>query len=270
MCGDGASPMKNYPHNNPQSHCKLSKGFSLVELMVSLVIGLVILLALYVVLMSNIQSLSTTEAQSALTDNGQRASQFIRQMLKNAGYRPFDTVSIGATFDIPANWVTQNQVISGTDGGLSGVVPGTDTLIVRYRGAENGTLVDCSGLAVPVDDQIIVTIDVADNQLRCTDSLTDTPYIVADGIESLQVRYSLLDTNRYIVAPDLDSSQWEQVDVVEFAVLARSSELTSSGATNSRSYDILEGALTATGDRFLRSVYEESVVVRNLVLSGRL
>jgi len=262
--------MNNPIHNNAQSHLKFNKGFSLVELMVSLVIGLVILLALYVVLMSNVQSLSTTEAQSALTDNGQRASQFIRQMLKNAGYRPFEAVSIGAAFDIPDDWVTQNQVISGTDGGLTGTVPGNDTLVVRYRGAENGTLVDCSGLAVAVDDPIIITIDVVDNQLRCTDSLTDTPYIVADGIESLQIRYSLLDTNRYIVAPDINSSEWEQVDVVEFAVLARSSELTSTGATNSRSYNILEGTITATGDRFLRSVYEELVVVRNLVLSGRL
>lgn len=241
------------------------RGFSLVELMVSLVIGLIILLALSVVLMGSINSVATAEGQSALFDNGRRASNFVRQMLQQAGYRPFARTVSGFGFNPDPNWATTYQTAAVTDGGIDGV----DVLNVRFWGSSNGLVVDCSGTPVADTTSISVTIDVVANQLRCTDSVSGVPQVVARDIESLQVRYSLLDESDYINNLAVNDNRWERLNRVEFAILARSSELSANGPVNNRSYEVLEQTITAPSDRYLRSVMQESVLVRNLIMSGR-
>ncbi len=246
---------------------KYHHGFSLVELLVSLVIGLIILLALYVVLMGSISSVSTSEAQGALVDNGRRSSNFIRKMLQQAGYRPLDRTTMGFGFEPHSDWATLYQVTNGVDGGATA----SDQLQVRFWGAENGLVTDCSGEPIAINQFAIVTIDVLHNQLRCTHEINGVTVtqIVSDNIESLQVRFSLIESNDYIRALSAGDDRWERVNRVEFAILTKSSELSAGGTTNSNNYQVLDTEITAPGDRFLRAVYQESVWVRNLIISGR-
>lgn len=250
------------------SRYEIDQGFSLVELLVSLLIGLVILLTLYVVLMGSIVSVSTTEGQSALVDNGRRGTIFIRQMLQQAGYRPFSQTVSGFGFRSDPTWATTHQTVyveqnSAASGGLS------DSIRVRFWGAENGLVVDCSGSPVASTDTIEILIEVSDNKLWCTDNVGTPPQIVAQEIESLQVRYSLLNENEYINNLDVTDNRWERINRIEFALLSRSSELTAGGPLNSQTYQVLEEVIVAPGDRYMRAVSQESVFVRNLIMSGR-
>ncbi|MBQ1784429.1 MAG: PilW family protein [Gammaproteobacteria bacterium] len=247
-----------------------SSGFSLIELMIAMVIGLIILLAIYVVMMSSLRGLGTTEAQSALTDNGRRATSFIRQMLQQAGYRPLERTQLGFGFPERAGWETM-QVVRG----LATDASGNDGLEIRLWGSANGTVSDCLGADVADTEWIIISLAIVDNSLVCghvrNDSSSVTNQIVVSAIERLRFRFSLLDEARYLRQNEIAAGRWDEIERVDFALLARSdSEMPRGDAVvNTRSYQVMDTTVTAPGDRFLRSIYHESVSVRNLILVGR-
>ncbi|GAB2584360.1 PilW family protein [Nitrincola alkalisediminis] len=61
------------------------KGFSLVELMIALVLGLIIILGVTSVLLSNLQTYSLTQGQSQVQENGRFSLDIIGQDLRMAG-----------------------------------------------------------------------------------------------------------------------------------------------------------------------------------------
>lgn len=247
-----------------------ASGFSLVELMIAMVIGLIILLAIYVVMMSSLRGLGTTEAQSGLTDNGRRATTFIRQMLQQAGYRPLERTQLGFGFPERAGWETM-QVVRG----LAADGAGNDRIDIRFWGSANGTVSDCLGANVSEIEWVIISLSVVDNSLVCSHVRSDNSsvdnQVVVSAIERLRFRYSLLDETRYLRENEIAGERWDEIDRVDFAVLARSDSEIPAGDSviNTRSYQVMDVTVTAPGDRFLRSIYHESVSVRNLILLGR-
>lgn len=61
------------------------KGFSLVELMIALVLGLIIILGVTSVLLSNLQTYSLTQGQSQVQENGRFSLDIVGQDLRMAG-----------------------------------------------------------------------------------------------------------------------------------------------------------------------------------------
>lgn len=68
-------------------------GFSLVEMMVSITIGLLIVAALIGVLASNSRSSKTNERTSELQSNGRYALDHLKRELRHAGYRGYTPVA---------------------------------------------------------------------------------------------------------------------------------------------------------------------------------
>jgi len=68
---------------------KRARGFSLVEMMISLTIGLMIIAALIGVLVSNSRSSQTNERTSELQGNGRYALDYLKRELRQAGYRGY-------------------------------------------------------------------------------------------------------------------------------------------------------------------------------------
>lgn len=247
-----------------------NRGFSLVEVMVALLLGLIILLALYITLMTNLHSLSTTEAQGNLTDNGRRAVNFIQQQLQQAGYRSFEMTADGQTFGTSgwdglgwqANGDTQAIFLVNNDN--------NDELFVRYSGSDWSGIYDCSGSPVAANTAIEVRIYLDDDNLMCRhrprSGAWSEPQQVATGIEALNFAYSLSSAPHYqtVGAPAPD---WRLANRVQFALLVRSSEFTASGITNNLTYSVLDGEITAPNDRYLRAVHERAVTLRNTLRS---
>ena len=67
---------------------KNQRGFTLVELMVALVIGLIILLGVAKIFSANRLTYSVLEATGRLQENGQYAMSFISQQMRRTGYYP--------------------------------------------------------------------------------------------------------------------------------------------------------------------------------------
>lgn len=66
-----------------------ASGFSLVEMMISITIGLIIISALVGVLVTNSQNAKTNERTSEVQENGRYALDHLRSALRHAGYRGY-------------------------------------------------------------------------------------------------------------------------------------------------------------------------------------
>lgn len=69
------------------------RGFSLIEMMISITIGLVIVAALVSVLISNSQSAKTNDRTAELQSNGRYALDHLKRELKHAGYRGYTALA---------------------------------------------------------------------------------------------------------------------------------------------------------------------------------
>lgn len=97
--------MKNY-HSTLHTH----QGFSLVELMVAMVVGLVVLGTVSTIMVNANKNYTTTDSTARLQENARFAMQFITTDLRRAGY-------FGCAGDLSAVYSTLNG--SGGVGGLA-------------------------------------------------------------------------------------------------------------------------------------------------------
>lgn len=126
---------------------KYQRGFSLIELMIGITLGLLILAALSAVLVNNIQSRNDIERANQQAENGRYAAQVISDDLRLAGYLaeldPFSLPTPAAKPDpcatdlatlttaLPLAVQGYNNASSATLSCLSDVVTGSDILVVR-------------------------------------------------------------------------------------------------------------------------------------------
>jgi type IV pilus assembly protein PilW len=172
------------------------QGMTLVELMVSLVVGLLITLAAISALIVTRQGFSTVDAASQLRDNGRFSADMIQRIALQAGFKdPLYAIAPPSGKDltddalglIPANVTGFNNAKAKTTdlttatARTSGAVGyGSDVLILRYQTAKlnndtsssaaaaaaDGTMIDCAGNAIntiPIDrnDRMVSVFHVA-------------------------------------------------------------------------------------------------------------
>jgi type IV pilus assembly protein PilW len=145
------------------SHRQSMHGFSLIELMVAMVIGLIILAAISTVLVNSNKAYNTTDSMARLQENARFAMQFIGTDLRRAGY-------FGCTDDIESVNSTLNGASLGGTGGLA---------VGALEGAEN---IATGGTWLP-----------SGNALALTDMIDDT--------DAVAIRYLDLDNPIVITQP---------------------------------------------------------------------
>lgn len=207
-----------------------NQGMTLVELMVSLVIGLLVSLAAVSSLIVTRQGFSTVDASSQLRDNGRFAADLIQHIALQAGFKdPQYAIAPPSQQDvqddlggfIPASVTGFNNAIAKTTdlttatARSSGVVGyGSDVLILRYQTAKlnddtsntaDGSMIDCAGNAItttPADrnDRMVSIFYVAvgsdgEPSLMCSRSANGlapySPQPVVQGVENFQVLYGV-------------------------------------------------------------------------------
>jgi len=190
-------------------------GLSLVELMISLVIGLVILAALVAIFVNTSRNNRESATASSVIENGRFAIEMLEGDIVHAGYwgtyapdfddptrdvgaptsTPFDVPDPCAAFD-PAIWTAGSayvdqligmpvQAFSGTTTVCSGVidharrVPGTDVLVVRHAArCTPGEPGDC---ATDTDDPLPANSMVYIQSTLCDEELIGPPPHYAFG-----------------------------------------------------------------------------------------
>ena len=210
-------------------------GFTIVELMVSVVIALILMIALMQLLLGTMQTDRSSSDLSRMQESGRNALETMGRALRQAGAR------INA--DVP---------FSGTP--LTGTSSAPDTITVQYE-AQAGGEPDCAGNTVAAG--ALVTYAFAVNTAVNPPTLTC-------NVEDLRISYGI-DTGKdgtidsYTTTPT--ATQFAQVAAVQVSLLVRGAA-TGSAANRSQTYTF-NGASVTNIDGFLRQVYNATFTVRN-------
>lgn len=177
-------------------------GFTIIELMVAVTIGLLVTL---IVMQAYLSGLGSQQAQTDLSrvqESSRFAFDLLARSIRKAGYK--NPVALGAGFcdgSAGQRLAMTNDAANVTLGGTTyTILNSSDILRVRYYGegigAADGTIVDCLGNAiaanVQVEDVFFVAADGSNDgepTLYCFAGGSATVQPLIPGIESMQLLY---------------------------------------------------------------------------------
>ncbi|MBI4755378.1 MAG: PilW family protein [Betaproteobacteria bacterium] len=215
-------------------------GVSLVELMVSITIGLAVVAVVLQIFLGGKQTFRAQDDTARLQENGRFVVDLLGRELRMAGFEP----NAGrAAFSATSNATTHITGRNGTGAN------GSDEVTVRYfgfnevDGSVEGGVVNCLGVsqggATLVTDILYVAADAANNSeptLFCdtTDDSTVNGTALVPGVENLQILYGLDSdgdglADRFVPAPAA-LADWAKVVAAQVSVVLRSAQTTATAA----------------------------------------
>jgi type IV pilus assembly protein PilW len=169
--------MHNYSPGLRAPHAQ--RGYTLIELMIALLIGLFLLGGLMTIVQDNRRSFGSQNQLAQLQDSERLAMTIITDVIQAAGYFP-DPTSNSATSSIPAvGLLAAGQGMAGT---FNAAVPG-DTITVRYATTTGDGILNCAGtsnLTGSIPPTLYTNVfSVVNGQLVCTMNGTAYPLVGA-------------------------------------------------------------------------------------------
>jgi type IV pilus assembly protein PilW len=194
-------------------------GFTLVELMIAIVIGLFLTAGLLTLVGAMKRTNTSQTGLSQLQDNERIAMNLITDVVQSGGYFPNPVTNTTATFFTATSATTgapaflSGQFIAGT-GAAADAAPG-NLLSVRYTTSGLDNVINCTGNTTATQTTWTNSISVdANGNLQCILTIgtaaPQTPVQLVSGLISMQVLYgvqtnSTVNTNS--VDTYLDASQ---------------------------------------------------------------
>jgi type IV pilus assembly protein PilW len=150
--------MMAQPTTGLNSH---KKGFTLVELMIAMVLGLILVAGVIQIFISNKQAYRVTDAHSKLQDNARFALDVLSRDVRSAGFngcRAIENKNVLIIADAPAPTnINPSSIITGSNatatswtpnisGSLGTVVVGTDVITVQHGESCGGNLTNSANV----------------------------------------------------------------------------------------------------------------------------
>lgn len=246
--------------NNKQQLISKVSGFSLIELMIALAIGMFVVLGAIQVFLANQASLRLTDGLAKVQENGRFALELMSRDIRMAGY-PAD--SFGGTR------------IRGIGGGQ------LDSVSIEYM--VDSATTDCAGNAVGAGAISKNTYSISSGNLICTGNVAGVSEVIVQGVEKMQIVYgedtdAIPDNlpNRYVMATELanntgadaaeiaakTAARWNNVSTVRLNLLVNSINPT---LDTPQTY-FYGGTSTTATDRLFRAEYMTTITLRNRIL----
>ncbi len=197
------------------------RGFTLVEIMIALLIGLFLLGALFTIVQTNRQVFAAQSQLAQLHDSERMAMTLIADVVQAAGYFPDPTSNAQADVFTASGAFASLQAITGT---YSATAPG-DTISVRYMTANNDGVLNCSGVPNTTGGNLMYVnkFEVSNGQLVCTTNATQYNLVSGatngTGVTNMTVLYGVktnagaagntVDT--YMNASQMNTANWNSV-----------------------------------------------------------
>lgn len=220
-----------------------NKGFTLVELMVAMAIGLILTLAALHVFLTNQRNFSMQHAVADLNEDGQMAVRFIAAEMRRSGFYNEATNAFQNPVDL-----SNNRTTNGANGGndsITLVVP-----VLNNQGNRSST------------DRITYSVNNGTLQ-RTLDGTTDD---LLPGVASFQVLYGIDDQydgqlapTRYVTANNIGG---HPIVSIRFSLLLVNDSLNHLPAASQR-YWVLDEQTGQLNDNSLRRLYGTTVHIRN-------
>jgi type IV pilus assembly protein PilW len=206
------------------------RGFTMVEMLVALLIGLFLLGGLFTVVQDNRRSFSSQNQLSQLQDAERLAMTIMTDVIQTAGYFPDPTLNTAASA-LPAVGASLNagQGMTGA-GTYTAAAPG-DSITVRYATNSGDGILNCTGASNTSGAVAAYTnvFSVINGQLVCTlngvayplvGAVTGTPNAII--VNSLNVLYGInssganTSVNEYVDATGV--ANWSNVISVQLTL----------------------------------------------------
>ena len=271
-------------------------GVSLIEIMIGITLGLVILMVLYSMLVSNRQSYSSIRTSTELMSTGQQVSQLVTTLVQQAGFRNYARIKNGTY--LPAESITlagttiswsEKQSVYISDDVATGNVDiksGTDAVFIHFTGssygdsipdtirtamkpapaasAADGTIINCNGDSVTNSSMTIGVFVSPDNKLKCFDS-SGNKTVIAENIENMQVRIKTTTSNsEYQVA--VGTTNWPTISNIELGFLL-SKQYDTSIQYGGNTIKLLDKDVSVTNKSNLMQTVVSNVMLRNTMSS---
>ncbi len=181
--------MKTFPGISSRSR---QAGFNLIELMISMLLGLLVVGAAIGIFLSNRVTYSTTEGMSRLQESARIAYEMMARDIREAGGNacdvnlPVANVLTDPTANWWANWAV--PVEGFDDGSLSGSSASTDAIQLLSAGTGGGTVVSHDAGAQALTLETAVT-DLHPNAVMLLCDRQQVAVFQADGVSGTSVTY---------------------------------------------------------------------------------
>lgn len=271
---------------------KTAKGFSLVELMITTLIGLFLLAGITNIFIANKKSFNTATELAAVIDNGSFALETLTNAIKHTAYSPKHRMLLEAYFitdkvtaeTCPKGGTSTKNIVNPSILRNTKDNAGGDSIGIIFHG-DNNLFTDCTGEELPnvcrLDSSFKTNtgigssriynsfyLDKKNNTLNCAGSLNTKPIVLAEGVENIQFLYGI-DTNgdvsnaeRIVKSANITPSMWNNIINVQVALLVRSNKALKI-KPESNKYTLLDEVITTPNDRFHRSVFSTTIRIRN-------
>lgn len=244
---------------NQRSLNRQQGGFTLVEVMIAGVLGLVLLAGVGQLFLGSSSTFRTQRQVADIQDSGRFAMWLLKSDIERAGWIEGNSVADG-----PGSIVFVEDAEGGDDA--------SDILTVVYEGTT-----DCNGNETATAPVVRNQYSIDDeNQLMCLGSGSATPQPLLSNVDSFQVLYGVDVPNppeataadvcsdraadQYVTADNIPADS--VVVSVRFAMLI-GSEPNASIPTDERDYNVADQSVTLN-DNILRRVFTLTVPVSNL------
>ncbi|MDO6459199.1 PilW family protein [Granulosicoccaceae sp. 1_MG-2023] len=230
-----------------KSRIQRQHGLSLIELMVSLVVGLLILAGVVNIFIASRQTTQFSDGLRSMQENGRQGVFVLQNAIRAAGFSTETT--------------TVDPVVLGQSG--------TEQIAIFHEADT-----DCNGTSTATATTPGFAIDVysfddTNKQLTCLGDASAaagasaTPLV--DNVWDFRVLYGLDSdadgvTERYVDYSEVSSAA--DVSAIKFGLLVRT-DLEVKDEAETRDYTILNDRYAVTDDKYGYQVYQSSVIIRN-------
>lgn len=248
-------------------------GLSLVELMISLVIGLLVLAAVSSVYVSGKRSYKARDGMSLLQENGRIALKRLRSGISAAGYPGYADLQpmVSGYTDLESLPVKPDKKRPNLEPSQNNIDSDrNDRLTLMYM-PEGGTYTedDCLGNESAFERLVVNSYYVSKGSLVCRGS-GGTTQPLAENIEYLQFQYGL-DTDgdgfadQFVPKPNADEDEWSKVVSVKVGLLVSSGAEILDQAATGRTFQVLDEEIPEhdLNPRFSYRVFSETIPIRN-------
>ena len=185
-----------------QNHRRSDQGgFTLIEILIALTLGLFLLGALMIIVQTNKTVFGNQNKMAQLQDAERMALMMMSDVIQSAGYFPDPTANtLTSTLTAIAPFGS-GEAMSGT---YAAAAPG-DQISVRYMTAGGDNILNCSGQSNPLggpNTLYVNSFQILNGQLICT--MNGTQYNLVSGVTNLSILYGVK-TNVAAVANDVDT-----------------------------------------------------------------
>jgi type IV pilus assembly protein PilW len=187
------------------------QGFTLLELMIAMTIGLFLAGALVTVVQTNKKVFLNQNQLEQMQDGQRMAMTLMADIIQTAGYFPDPTINKLSSTLVASGSFANSQAITGAAG---------DSISVRYMTASADNILNCSGLSNITGGNVVYVnqFAVIAGQLVCTDQ-NGTQYPLVGGVTNLTVLYGVKtnvaaagnNADTYLSTSQMTAGTWQNV-----------------------------------------------------------